>query len=207
MTPVHDSEEPTMNAIPYAAPEGELEPSTFVLPGRPRRRLGGLPAAGLLAAAVGAACFYAGVRVEKSQVSVSAGSTAGLAARARGLGAGGFPRAFASGTGGAGGNASFGTVASVAGRSFYLTDASGNTVKVTLSSATTITKSESVSRRSVRPGDTVIVAGLKGSDGTISATSVTDSGARGGASTAGGSTTGTSGAGAAVNSLFGSGGG
>jgi hypothetical protein len=88
------------------------------------------------------------------------GSTAGFAGALRG-----------------GGNASIGTVASVNGKTIYLTDSSGNTVKVTLSSATKLTKSQGVSKASVRPGDTVVIQGLKSSNGTIAATSVSDSGA------------------------------
>jgi hypothetical protein len=194
-----------MNAIPYQAPEEEFEHEPFVMPARRRRRLWG-PLTGLfVAAVVGAGCFYAGVRVEKGQLS---SSTSG-ARRASGLSSfagGGFARALG---GGAGGNASFGTVSSVSGKSLYLTDLTGNTVKVTLSSATTITKSLPVSSRSVHPGDTVVIQGLKDSDGTISAASVSDTGNRGGGTTSGGGSAAggtSSGGSSAVNSLFGSGG-
>jgi hypothetical protein len=80
---------------------------------------------------------------------------------------------------------------------------------VTLSSATTITKSLPVSSRSVHPGDTVVIQGLKDSDGTISAASVSDTGNRGGGTTSGGGSAAggtSSGGSSAVNSLFGSGG-
>ena len=58
-----------------------------------------------------------------------------------------------------------------------MTETSGNTVKVKLSGATTITKSETVKHK-LFPGDEVVIAGAKGSKGTVAATSVTDSGAR-----------------------------
>jgi hypothetical protein len=74
-------------------------------------------------------------------------------------------------------------------------------VKVMLSSATNVTKSQAVSKSALRPGDTVVVQGVKGSSGSISATSVSDTGARAGAGGSSGS--GSGGAGAAVNSLFG----
>jgi hypothetical protein len=61
-------------------------------------------------------------------------------------------------------------------QTIYLTDITGNTVKVTLSSAAKIAKSESVSRASVRAGDVVVVQGLKSSNGTITAISASDSG-------------------------------
>src|SRR5207237_5013064 len=50
--------------------------------------------------------------------------------------------------GGGGGGVSFGTVSSVNGNTIYLTEGSGNTVKVTLSSATKITKSQNTSKSS-----------------------------------------------------------
>ena len=71
-------------------------------------------------------------------------------------GAGGFPGAALGG-----GNASIGTVSSVDGNTIYITDTSGNTVKVTLSSATKITKSLGVSKHSLHPGDSVVIRGLK----------------------------------------------
>jgi hypothetical protein len=211
-----------MNAIPYE--------DTFTLPGRPRRRLWGPASAALIAALVGAIGFYSGVRVEKGQVSGTAGSAAGSgrtpaagtragaagAAGFRGLAAGGG--AGVAGLGGGagpgggggpgGGNSSFGTVSTITGKTLYVTDASGNTIKVNLSSATKITKSLGVAKSAVRPGDTVVVQGLKGSGGSVQATSVNDAGARGGSSGApGGSSSSGSGSSArsAVNSLFGGG--
>ena len=76
-----------------------------------------------------------------------------------------------------GANASIGTISSVNGNTIYITDTSGNTVKVTLSSATKITKSLGVSKHSLRPGDSVVIRGLKNSSGKVSATSISDSGA------------------------------
>ena len=227
-----------MNAIPYQPPEQEWEATedTFELPGRPRRRFWGPWSALVLAVLVGVVGFYVGIRVEKGQLSsatstlgaglgaasrtgaaaagsrAGAGSTASAGGRTGGFG-GGFGRALGGGAGGA--NASFGTVSSINGNTIYLTDVTGNTVKVRLTSATKVTKSVSVAKKSVRPGDTVVVSGLKGSHGTITAATVADSGARsgafgGGARGGGGSGSGSgasSSASSAVNSLFGSGGG
>ena len=122
----------------------------------------------------------------------------------------GFPGGAAGFPGGApGGNASIGTISSVNGGTIYLSDASGNTVKVTLSSATKITKSLSVSKRSLHPGDSIVVRGLKNNKGTVSATSISDSGTSNTSTTSGSasSSAGTAGGSSAVNSLFGSGGG
>ena len=222
-----------MNAIPYDTPEQEWDApeDAYELPGRPRRRFWGPGTAVVLALLLGVVGFYVGVRVEKGQLSSSTstlgaglgGAAARTSAGAR-TGAGsassaagrtsGFGRAFAGG--GAGGtNASVGTVSSVNGNAIYLTDFSGNTIKIRLTSGTKVTKNVSVSKKSVRPGDTIIVQGLKGSHGTITAASVTDSGARssafGGAAAGGGGSGsgsgGSSSASSAVNSLFGSGGG
>ena len=50
-------------------------------------------------------------------------------------------------------------------------------MKVTLSSATKVTKNVTVGKNAVRPGDTVVVAGAKNSNGTVSATTLSDTGA------------------------------
>ena len=139
----------------------------------------------------------------------SAGSGAGARAGAGGGGAG-F-RGLFGGAGGAGGNATLGTVSNMSGDSLYVTETSGNTVKVTLSSATKVTKNVSVGKDAVRPGDTVVVAGAKNSDGTVSATTLSDTGAGltgGGGGSGGGSGGSSSSSGSsAVSSLFGGGGG
>ena len=84
-------------------------------------------------------------------------------------------------------------------------------MKVTLSSATKVTKNVSVGKKAVRPGDTVVVAGAKNSNGTVSATTLSDTGAGAGGA-AGASGSGSSGSSnnsgsSAVSSLFGGGGG
>ena len=243
MTP----EESNLNAMPYDAPQDEWEhyedDVDEPLPGRPRRRLFTRTSAALAAVLVGALAFYAGVRVEKGQMSSaqSAASTrAGAAATGSratsgtsGAGARSASGGFSTGLfGGGQGSAALGTVSSVSGDTLYVTETSGNVLKVELSSATKVSKSVTVGKSAVRPGDTVVIRGLT-SNGTVSATTVTDSGAggggfgafgaRGGSQGSGGSsgsggsggssgsgTSGGSGSGSAssaVNSLFGSGGG
>ncbi|HEY2439755.1 MAG TPA: hypothetical protein VGI07_05975 [Solirubrobacteraceae bacterium] len=209
------------------------------LPHRPRRQFFNRRTAAFGALITCAIGFYAGVRIEKGQLAGSSTtSSAAAGGAARGLGAagggagaaarGGFGSAqsgagraggFAgaagaaggAAAGGAGGGASFGTVASVSGKTIYVTETSGNTVKVRLSSATKVSKTQPVPRSAIRPGDTIIVQGVTGSGGTVSAASVTDSGTRpaGGARLGfgGGGGTGKSGGGnSAVGSLFSSGG-
>lgn len=192
---------------------------------RPRRRWLTPASAALLAAVTCAVGFYVGVRVEKS----AAGSpqalrsaAAGPAARA-GAGGGGFAAAAsgrgssfaarlrgagrAGGAGGPGGpgGASAGTIASVDGRTLVVDETSGDAVKVRLTAATKITKTESAGRDRLHPGDTVVVSGVSGRNGTISAASLTDAGAGGGAGL-GGSGAGLGGSGAGSAGGAGSGG-
>jgi hypothetical protein len=205
------------------------------LPRRTRRQFFNRRSAALGALVTCAIGFYAGIRVEKSQLSSSSstfaagsgsgsGRAAALAARfgggagsgssasSTGAGAGApGPGAFAGGGAGAA-NASFGTVAGVKGKTILLTDASGNTVKVKVTASTKITKNQSVSRHAIRPGDTIIVTGGSGSGATTTAATITDSGNRGGGSSSGSGSGGSSGSGSggggnsAVGSLFSSGG-
>ncbi len=230
-----------MNAIPYDGPEEEWDSyedsQDAELPGRPRRKVLGWWSAGLFAVILAAVGFYAGVRVEKNQLSNStstsafsaltagtgaaagsgtgsgaagragaAGSGAGASARAAAGGGAGF-RGLFGGAGGAGGTATLGTVSNISKNSLYITETSGNTVKVTLSSATKVTKNVTVGKKAVRPGDLVAVSGAKGSDGTVSATTVSDTGASPAAAASGRSSNSSAGSNgsSAVNSLFGGG--
>jgi hypothetical protein len=237
-----------MNAIPYDRPEEQWDSyqegteEEFGLPGRPRRQWFNKKTAALFAVVLAAIGFYAGVRIEKNQLSNSSSTTGALgaagggaaasrAAAARGgaaagsgaagsgasgsgaaarAGAGGSGfRALFGGAGAAGGaGATFGTVSSISGDNLYITESTGNTVKVTLSSATKVTKNVTVGKKAVRPGDTVVVAGAKNSDGTVAATTLSDTGAGAGAAAGGsGSSSSSSSGSSAVSSLFGSGGG
>jgi hypothetical protein len=213
-----------MNAISYG-PAGDTWQEPEVddggqLPVRPRRRLLTRASALLLALVVGAIGFYTGIRVEKGQVSSSSTASGGLAslasrfAAARGTSGSTTGRSGATSTGGLSGFASggfpggggiSGTVGDVNGRTIYVTETGGNTVKVKLSGATKLTKSESVSRSKINPGDRVAVSGVTGSGGAVSATSLTDSGsASSSRGTTGSGSSGTTGStGSAVSSLFG----
>jgi Domain of unknown function (DUF5666) len=189
---------------------------------RPRRRFLNPGTAALAALVTCAIGFYAGIRVEKNQLSNStsalgSGAAAGARAAARAGAstrtAGPGPAGRFAGGGGAGGAASFGTVSSVNGKTLYVTDTSGNTVKVKLTPSTKITKTQSAGRKAIRPGDTIIVTGAPSSGGATTAASVTDSGNRSGASGSGsagsggaGGAGGAGGSGSAVGSLFSSGG-
>jgi hypothetical protein len=221
-----------MSAVRYEDEREEqwdaADDDTLALPGRPRRQLFNRWTAALLAVITCAIGFYVGIRVEKGQVSSSGGTARGFTLPA-GLGgtsansstrgtssaaggsrsSGALPGGGAGFPGGAfgGGNASIGTISSVNGNTIYITDTSGNTVKVTLSSATKITKSLGVSKHSLRPGDSAVIRGLKNSNGKVSATTISDSGASntgsGTSRSSSSSGSGRSSGNAAVNQLFG----
>jgi Domain of unknown function (DUF5666) len=208
-----------MSAIRYEPREdhweGDEEQDTLVIPGRPPRRRLGRAGVLLITLLVGAIGFYVGVRVEKGQIGSSSTAAAGTSAPT------GAPAGFSGRTGasalnrfagsGAAGGSSFGTVASLDGRTIYVKTVSGNTVKVRLVSATKVSKSLTVSRNALRPGDSVVVQGASGSNGTLTATSISDTGASSTSSSGSGSTgtgstastTGGSGSASGSSSLFG----
>jgi hypothetical protein len=179
----------------------------------------------LMALVLGGVGFYVGIRVEKSQSSSSTASGASAFARAFGggagtagatgstskagssssTGAGSFASRFAAGGLGGAAGGTVGSVSSISGNTVYVKETSGNTVKVKLSSATKISKSESVSRKKLYPGDGVTVVGSASSNGTVHATSVTDSGASSTSSSPAASSSSTSNSTSAIGSLFGGG--
>jgi hypothetical protein len=154
-----------------------------------RRRLGGLTMVLILLLVAGLG-VYGGVRLQKSRSSSSSTSASALAsafasrfagARAGGTGSGGGLGAFG---GGAGAGSTTGTVKLVDGNTIYLSQADGSIVKVTTTPAgTTVTKTVPSSVGAIQPGETLVVQGATGSDGTVSATRVTDAGATAAAST------------------------
>ena len=194
------------------------------LPVRPRARYLTPVTALLMALILGGVGFYVGIRVEKSQTTSSAaGGRASAFARAFGAGASAGAGAGKTGSGGAGasaaglagrfaaafggaGGATAGSVTEVDGNTIYVQEAGGNTVKVKLTSATKLTKSEPVSRKKIFPGDQVVVSCSTAAKGTVDATSVSDSGssaASSGTSTSSGSSAAGGSASSAISSLFG----
>jgi hypothetical protein len=178
------------------------------LPARPRRRLLTPATGGLVAALLIAGGFLAGVVVEKGQGSSTGSAGAGGAAAAgarfaRLGGAGAGAGSAASGAGGAaGGGATVGQVSFIQGTTLYVRDTQGNTVKVTTSPGSTVTKSVKATTKSIHPGETVIVTGSTGSGGVVSAESIRVGGEGGGPPASGTS----GGKGGGEPALFGSGG-
>ncbi len=213
---------------PYADYDADIEADLDgSLPPRKRFRFLSPVTASLMALILGGVGFYVGIRVEKSKVGSSGGSSSAFARLSTGAAgtstgsrssttssrSGTLSSRFAAGgfAGAAGALAGAGTVGSISsvdGDTLYVTTSSGNTVKVKLSGATTITKSESVGKGKLNPGDAVVIAGASGSGGTVAATSVTDSGASStGSGSGSASSSGSSGSSAAsaIASLFGGG--
>lgn len=158
------------------------------LPRRPRRRLLTPLTLALAAALMVAVGFIGGVEVQKGQTSSSAGGAGGsFASRlqalrggrstgAAGAGAGAFGGGAGFGgvefgAGGAGGGLADGEVAYIHGSTLYVTTSEGNTVKVTTSGAR-VTKSVSVRVGSIHPGDTVLVRGATGPNGSLQASTI-----------------------------------
>jgi hypothetical protein len=149
------------------------------LPRRPRRRLTTPLPLALLAVLLIACGFIGGVLVEKGETAsgASSGSTASLASRFAALR--GSLGGSSTGSQSAAGSPSSGftrptsgTVAYLAGKDLYVTDAEGNTVKVATSAATAVNKAVSSSVRGIHPGETVTIVGATGENGTVSAESI-----------------------------------
>jgi hypothetical protein len=159
------------------------------LPRRPRRRLLTPIPLALLGVLLIAGGFIVGVKVQKGQETSSGssgGAAAGLASRfaaLRGAGtsstgtsssktpAGGAAGGFA-GTGAGGTRPTTGTVAYLAGNTLYVTNSEGNTVKVNTSASTSVTKTVKTKVKGIHPGETVTITGASGSNGAVSAESI-----------------------------------
>ena len=76
------------------------------------------------------------------------------------------------GGGGAGGGAVTGTVKLVDGKNVYVTDTSGNVVKVATVGSSQLTKTDPATTKDVAPGDVVIVRGTQNSDGSYTASTL-----------------------------------
>jgi hypothetical protein len=103
-------------------------------------------------------------------------SRSGGASAAGGFGGGGF-----GGGGGAAGGATTGTVKLVDGNTIYVTNSSGNIVKITTGGSTTVSIAQSGKVSQIQPGQTVTVRGTTDSSGNVTATSVTEGGTTTGA--------------------------
>lgn len=131
------------------------------LPRRPRRKLVTPLTATLAAVLIAALGFIGGVQVQKSSADTPS------------RGGGGFARGGGFSPTGGSSDATVGTVANVDGKTLYVTDSSGATIRVKTTSNSKIARTAVAKVGAVHPGDTVIVQGTKESSGTVKATSVT----------------------------------
>jgi hypothetical protein len=152
-----------------------------------RRRRAITPVTRALLVLVLAGCaFLGGVLVQKSQAKATSANAlpTGVPANIAALFGGGTTTTVA----GSGGSAStgaaqtFGTIKLVDGKNVYVSDAQGNVVKVATNGSTKITVNKDGTVDQLKPSTSVIVQGTRGSDGTITATSVSETSAGGGQS-------------------------
>jgi hypothetical protein len=223
-TAVHAQQPPAYEPAyePVDGQDGWLEDSEE-LPRRPRRRLFGVganPVFLVLLAVLLIACgFIGGALIEKGESSSSSSTAgaAGLASRFAALRRGGSSTGSSSAaTGGSAGSSggftrpTAGTVAYLDGSTLYVTNSEGNTVKVTTSAGTSVTKTVKASVPGIRPGETVTITGSTGSNGSVSAESISVGSSGAGLATLfGGAGASSAGAGKGASSeptLFGSGG-
>jgi hypothetical protein len=186
----------TTTTMPFGVPP-EDEPLAVrdTLPITRRSRTATRFTIALLVALGLSAGFLGGVLVQKHQGgSTTDSGAAGLAALARqfggaagaagaaggsgGAGAGGASGGSALGGRGAFGGGTTGQIKLIDGTNIYVTDAQGNTVKVSTTPSSTFSTTQPSTFAALQLGDTVVVRGTTGTDGTVSATSITDSGAQ-----------------------------
>ena len=170
----------TSDATPHqpgdpAALPGEPEDDWDDVPITPRTRMP-WPTKLLLVAAVAALAFGGGVLADRhgGQSGSSSSGAAGNAAassffsRTRAD----FGGASSSSGGLAGAGVTAGQIAYIKGSTIFVADTTGNIVRVTLPSGLPVTKSVTTTAKALRPGDTVVVRGEQGSDGSVQATSI-----------------------------------
>ena len=140
----------------------------------------------LLAVVVAGGAFLGGVLVEKSQAKSSSSSAlpSGVPANIAALFGGRTSTTVAGAGSGTTSTATqtFGTIKLVDGKNVYVTDTSGNVVKVATSASSQLTKTDPATTSDVAPGDVVIVRGTQNSDGSYTAQSlvISTAGALGG---------------------------
>jgi hypothetical protein len=164
------SSEELLNSSPY---EGDIDAELAAVP--KKTRLPG-PTLLLTAGVVALVGFLGGIQADKawggksSSSGASSGARAGFGARSGTSGFGG------TGSAGAAGGATVGTVEKIVGNTIYLKTTSGSTIKVTTGGTTKVTVSKTGKAKDLKSGTTVVVQGSTGSDGTITATTVTQGG-------------------------------
>ncbi|GAA1140819.1 hypothetical protein F4556_003486 [Kitasatospora gansuensis] len=168
---------------PLATPP-DARDVTAELAAAPRRRLP-WPTLVLSGAVLATLAFAGGVQYQKSNGTPD-GQQRAARTNQQSTGQNGYPgggnRRAQNGTGGTGNQPGFtrGTVKAVDGSTVYLTDANGNTVKVTTTDATKVQLAKEGKAADLQPGQTVTVVGTPDASGGYAATQLTEGGALGG---------------------------
>ncbi|WP_457032075.1 DUF5666 domain-containing protein [Kitasatospora sp. P5_F3] len=169
---------------PLATPP-DARDVTAELAAAPRRRLP-WPTLVLSGAVLATLAFAGGVQYQKSNGTPSNQRASAPNQQQGGQnGYGGGNRRAQNGTGGTGTTGSQpgftrGTVKAVDGATVYLTDANGNTVKVTTTDATKVQLAKEGKAADLQPGQTVTVVGTPDASGGYAATQLTEGAALGG---------------------------
>jgi hypothetical protein len=129
-----------------------------------------VPTVALLALLIAAGGIWGGAALQRSEGTTSGSSASSLASLFRGARGATTGSPFAAA--GAAGGATTGTVTEVSGDTLYVTNASGDLVKVTVGPSATVDRNAAASLGSLQVGDTVVVEGTKASSGSVTATSV-----------------------------------
>jgi hypothetical protein len=178
-----------MDLLSTPISDGDL---TVALARRPKVRLPSLTMTLVVAAVLGIG-FVGGALVGKHYGSTSTSSPAGFGAFTRfgGAGAAGTSSSASAAPAGSSGSSSFpgrggglfgaggatfGTIKLVDGNIVYVQTETGSIVQVTTSAATKVTASTSVPLKDLTPGETVIVEGTTKANGSVTATSINQSG-------------------------------
>jgi hypothetical protein len=165
---------------PSGAPTGDENDSGDEWPDRgPRKGFRmSVPTVVLIGLLIAAGGIWGGAALQRSQ-GASSGTSSAISSLASLFGGRGTTGAgaFTGGAGAFGSAAATGTVTEVTGSTLYVTNASGDLVKVTVGPSATVTRDAASSLGALQVGDTVIVQGTKASNGTVTASSVAATGA------------------------------
>ena len=137
-----------------------------------------IPVAALLALLIAAGAFWGGAAVQKSRENGAGGATSALRSLFAGRSgrsssrSGGLFGALGGASGGASGPAATGTLTVVEGSALYVTESSGTIVKVVLAPSAAVTRDAAATLSQLHPGDTIVIEGATGKDGTVTASSV-----------------------------------
>jgi len=136
-----------------------------------------VPTVALVGLLIAAGGIWGGAALQRGHGTSSASSSTASSFASLFAGRGASSTGGATGTSGAFGAAATGTVTEVSGSTLYVTNSSGNLVKVTVGPSATVTRNAKSSLGALVAGDTVVVQGTKASNGSVTATSVSATGA------------------------------